>query len=215
MEGFIDREDGAKKLLPKLRKFQNAGDAVVVGLPRGGMVTASVIAGQLGLPLGFLIVKKIGAPGDPELAIGAVSEDGEILYDEELAKSADQKYKESESKIKYDEARERGRSYRGGGNVERFDGKIVILVDDGIATGTTMLCAVKSAKKRGAKKVTVAVPVASSEGENKIKKEAELIVFGTDPMLASVGEFYEKFPQIEDPQVLEIIKNAKNNSFNK
>ncbi len=216
MARFKDRIAGATELLPGLKRFESDPDTVVAGLPRGGVITASVIAQGLKLPLGFLIVKKIGAAGDPELAIGAVSEDGTVLYDEALSSRTDIKYKESESQLKLDEARARGKLYRGSSVIERFDGKAVILVDDGIATGTTMLTAVAAARKLGAAKVIVAVPVAGSDSADKIKSEVdEFICVDTDPMLASVGEFYDDFPQVEDSEVLKILQNAKNNFSNK
>lgn len=213
MARFKDRVDASEKLLPELRKYLGSPNTFVVGLPRGGMVTASMVARGLGLPLRFLVVKKIGAPGDPELAIGAISEDGEVVYDEEFV-TVDEEYKESESRIKLEEAQKRGRLYRGSSRLERFDGSVVILVDDGMATGSTMQVAVKAARARGAKVVIVAVPVASLEGAVKIKKVADgFICPEVDRYLESVGEYYEDFPQIEDDIVLALLNKNEKNGF--
>lgn len=215
MARFGDRIDGAEQLLPKLHRFKGTSDAIVVGLPRGGVITASHIAEKLGLPLSFLIVKKIGAPGDPELAIGAISEDGEVVYDKELIGLADEEYKNEESRRKLAEAKARGELYRGSNVLERFDRKTVILVDDGIATGTTILAAIKAAKKSGAEKVIIAVPVASTDSADKISKEAELIAIEISSVLTSIGEFYDYFPQVEDSEVIKILQDAKNSIRNK
>lgn len=202
-------------MLAKLHDYKYDPNAVVVGLPRGGMVTASVIAKGLDLPLGFLVVKKIGAPGNPELAIGAVSEEGEVVFDTEISTSIDFAYKNSEKKIKADEARERGHLYRGNNKVEHFKGKTVILTDDGMATGITMITAVKAAILREASKIVVAVPVASSESIEMVKGYADVFVFLVDDSLTAVGACYDDFPQVEDSEVLDILKNAKKNIINR
>jgi len=208
MAVFKDRVDAAEKLLPKLRKYTGSSDTLIVGLPRGGMITAAYLAEWLGLPLDFIIAKKIGAPGNSELAVGAVTEDGIKYLDKEIIDSigVDPCYVRLELRKKQLEAFEKSKLYRGGKKPPSYKDKNIILVDDGMATGSTMLAAVGAARARGAKAVIVAVPVASWEAALKIKKIADGFVCPeVDRYLESVGEFYEDFPQIEDDRVLALL----------
>ncbi len=218
MARFKDRIDGAKKLLPKLAKFADDKDAIVVGLPRGGVVTAAEVAKRLHLPLGFMIIKKIGAPRDPELAIGATDPEGISYFDQELINSlrVAKEYLDGQKYKKMGEAAVRRALYETSFKNPDFSDRTIILVDDGIATGTSMLAAVKSAKNLGAKKIIVAVPVTAEDSKKKFEGEAdEFIAAEVDPSMSSVGEFYDFFPQVEDSEVLEILKNAKNDFSNK
>jgi putative phosphoribosyl transferase len=210
---FKDREDAAEKILPKLKTFKGNQNTVVLGLPRGGIVTASHLSEYLDLPLGFVVVKKIGFPGNPELAIGAVSEDGETVWEPDI--EVDPEYKNAEEKVKFGEAKDRGKMYRGNGGLEDFTGKTIILADDGMATGLSMLSAVRTVKVRGATEIVVAVPVASVEAVKNIEKKARVVTVLTDPNLMSVGQYYDFFQQVGDQRVLEILKNAKNSFINK
>ncbi len=187
MARFKDRLAGAAELLPKLENFGNDSNVVILGLLRGGMVPAAFLARKLSLPLDFVIIKKIGAAGDPEFAVGAVSESDKEMNDE---------------------VKKRIEIYRRKYPPLDLKNKTAILVDDGVATGTTIVAAIKSAKKRGAREVIVAVPVASTESAKRIKKEGQLIAVEISPTLSSVGEFYDSFPQVEDSEVLQILKNS-------
>ena len=183
--------------MPRLGEYMGNSDAVVIGLPRGGMVTAALLAEKLKLSLDFIVVKKVGAPGNEEMAIGAVTENGEKYSDDRFIRA--QKA-----------ASERSSLYRRDYPVGDLKDKIAIIVDDGIATGTTMLAAVAAARRRGARKVVVAVPVASSEAAEKIRRGAdELICIETDSNMSAVGEYYGEFPQIEDDEVLTILRTAR------
>jgi len=199
---FEDRISAAGELLSRIKNYAGT-NAVVVGLPRGGMITAAFLAEKSKLPLDFIVVKKVGAPENEEYAIGAVTENGGKYSDERFTRV--QKEADGRSSL-----------YRSNYPAYDLKDKTVILADDGIATGTTMLAAIGTARKRGAKKIVVAVPVGSSEAIEKIKKSADgLICVEVDPDLSAVGEYYDSFPQVDDEQVLAILKNAKNNSFNK
>lgn len=211
---FIDRAAAAEELARRLEKYKNDLSAIIVGLPRGGMVVASRLADELGLPLDFLIVKKIGAPDNPELALGAVTESGEKYLDRDLIASVgvDSEYIEIELQRKFDEALERSRLYRDEKALPSFKGKTVILVDDGVATGATMLAAIESARGRGAKSVIVAIPVISEDAFEKMNGGVDRMIYlEKDSHLASVGEYYGNFPQIEDNEVTKLLKNAKDN----
>lgn len=217
MSRFKDRISAARELLPKLSQFDGDLNTVVFGLPRGGVITAAEIAKGLHLPLGFLVAKKIGAPQDPELALGAVTDNGGFYIDKELKASLNvsDKYLEDEIEKKREEARTRSEEYLENFENPGIKGKTVILVDDGIATGATMVAAVRSIEKRGARRVVVAVPAGPCDNFDVIRKEAdEVICLEADLELSAVGEYYDEFPQVEDSQVIEILKNAKNNINN-
>lgn len=222
MPRFKDRISAAHELLPKLIRFDGDINTVVYGLPRGGIITAAEIAKGLHLPLGFLVAKKIGAPGDPELAIGAVTDNGGFFIDKEMKASLNitDKYLEDEIERKREEARARAEEYLKHFENPKIHGKTVILVDDGIATGATMVAAVRSAIKRGARKVVVAVPAGPCDNFDVIGKEAdEVVCLTADLGLSAVGEYYDEFPQVEDGEVVEILKrnankNAKSNFNN-
>jgi putative phosphoribosyl transferase len=211
MARFMDRAEAGRELSTRLEKFVGDPKTVVAGLPRGGVVVAAHVVENLHLPVDFIVAKKLGAPGDPELAIGAVTEDGESYIDSEIVRSegVEKEYIKEELREKMGEAKRRTELYRGGKVAPSFAGKTAILVDDGMATGATMLAAVASAKKRGAGKVIVAVPVASSEAFEKIKGRVdEVVCLEKDRYLTSVGEYYDNFPQVEDSEVMEMLKSS-------
>ncbi len=217
MPRFKDRISAAHELLPKLIRFDGDINTVVYGLPRGGIVTAAEIAKGLHLPLGFLVAKKIGAPGNAELALGAVTDNGGYFIDKEMKAGLNitDKYLENEVERKREEARTRAEEYLKHFENPEIHGKTVILVDDGIATGATMIAAVRSAIRRGARKVVVAVPAGACDNFDVIGKEAdEIVCLTADLELSAVGEYYDEFPQVEDSEVIEILKNAKDNLNN-
>ncbi|MFA6364868.1 MAG: phosphoribosyltransferase family protein [Candidatus Paceibacterota bacterium] len=208
---YIDREDAATKLIPFLEKYYGDHTTVVLGLPRGGVVLASTIAKVLALPLDTVIVKKINAPANEEFAIGAVTEDNEEFFDwtatEDICGS--EKYIRDSTEQKYKEARALALQYRGIRSVENLSNKVAILVDDGISTGSTMRAAIRSTKKRGAKKVVVAVPVAPTEALLHIRNEVDEVVCPhTLGFFLSEENFYEYFPRVEDKEVSILLARA-------
>lgn len=209
---FKDRADAGRKLIPKLLKYKNNPDAIIIGLPRGGVITAFEIAQELRLPLDIVVPRKIGAPNNPELAVGALTEDGIPLFNDYLMERLglvkdDVKEIIAEEK---QEAQRRLALYRGNRTPLNLDNKIAILVDDGIATGATMGAAIASARARGAKKVIVAVPVSSSDVIKKIKKEVdEFICLYVPEILWGIGAFYDNFAQTKDEEVIERMEQAK------
>lgn len=216
MARFKDRVSGASELLQKLDEYRESLNTVVLGLPRGGLVTAAEIAKGLFLPLGYVVVKKMGAPGDPELAIGATDSKGISYFDQELIKSLgiSKEYLDSEKDRKIIEAKERFGLYKSNFKNPDFIGKGVILVDDGIATGTSMLAAIKSVENSGAAKVVVAVPVVAEDSREKLQKLVdEFVAVEVSSDMMSVGEFYDYFPQVEDSEVLEILSMASARSM--
>ena len=197
----------AKKILSSLSNidFKNA---VVLGIPRGGVVTAKAVSQKLQIPLSVVVTKKIGAPGQEELAIGAIAEDGSIVLDHDLIrrltvdkKSLDVQIESSRLKVK---------SYRSKFKVKRLrlKGKIVILVDDGVATGATIEAAILCLKRKKPQKLIVATPVSSRDSYESIQNLVdEIVVLETPGDFYAVGQFYRDFPQVTDEEVIKILTN--------
>jgi putative phosphoribosyl transferase len=192
-----------------LEKCKDAKDTIILALPRGGVVVGYEIAKKLNLPLDIVVPRKIGAPGNPEFAIGAVTETGEAILNEEVSGISDE-YLKSEAKKEKGEAERRLKLYRGSRPPLDLENKTAVIVDDGLATGLTMRAAIKTAKKLGAKKIIVAVPIAPPETAELIKKESGEIIYLETPLLfGAVGAFYKKFGQTTDEEVIELLKKSK------
>lgn len=205
---FKNRKDAGNQLAEKLNKFKNDKDAVIFGLPRGGVVVACEIAEKLDLPLDIIVPRKISAPMDPEFAIGAITETGENILNEEIIGmyGISKSYIEKKSKEERGEAVRRLNVYRGGKKPIDVVGKTAILVDDGIATGFTMLAAIKTAKEKGAKKIVVAVPVIAKDSLENINKEVDKVIYISTPEpFGAIGMFYKNFKQTSDEEVVELM----------
>lgn len=207
---FRDRVDAGKKIAEKLGEYAGTY-AVVLGLPRGGVVVAREVAERLMLPLDIIAVRKVGHPNNSEYAIGAVDAEGSTIMDETETTTIDREWLASEIAREREEAIRRTRVYRGERGPLLLSGKIVILVDDGIATGLTMRLAVRVAKMQRAKKIIVAVPVAPADSLRILKREGidELIVLEPPAdFRGAVGEHYEHFDQVEDSEVVRLLRSA-------
>lgn len=193
---FRNRRDAGTHLVGKLSSYRGT-QSIVIGLPRGGVVVAAEIAKNLHLPLDVLVVKKIGSPHNLELAIGAVAPDGV---------SVGEKNKELSRQV------ERVmRFYRKGRKPLLVRGKTVIVVDDGIATGTTMKAAVLWLRKKRVRKIVLAVPVAPYELPGKLAADVdELVVLETPDDFSAVGQFYDNFEQVTDEDVVELLQRTDN-----
>ncbi len=201
---FKDRSEAGQKLSKKLRKFKNP---YVLAIPRGGVVIGAEITKKLRCPLDIIVARKLGAPGNPELAIGAVTADGELFLDEQLIERIGVRHEyileEQERQMK--EAERREKVYRVGRKAN-LKGKTAILVDDGLATGATMGAATRSVKRYEAAKVVVAVPVAPKETVERFKGLVdEVVVLSIPESFWAIGEFYSSFPQVSDEEVVEIL----------
>ena len=203
---FKNREHAAEILGDALQKELLLQDATVVAIPRGGVVVGKRIAEMLSLPFHLLLTKKIGAPGNPELAVGAMTEGGSVYLEkkliEELGVSPEYLEKEKERLLR--KLQERRKAYR----LPLFDplGKICILVDDGAATGSTIFAALAELKERGAKKSIVALPVAPLETVEKLRKVAdEVYVLTTPSHFQAVGQFFEQWDEVTDKEVVQLI----------
>lgn len=195
-----------------LKYYNNKPKTEVMGLVRGGLVTAKEVADYLNLPLKPILVAKIGHPSDPEFALGAVVVGGRALYDHKYLNEIDVEWLEEAERSARRLLEHRLVQYHLSDQTAVLNGKTVILVDDGMATGLTMQAAILSCRDRGAGKVIVAVPVASKEAYEKIKGSADEIILldSPDEFLGSVGAHYMQFDQVDDKQAIQLIGGVSN-----
>jgi putative phosphoribosyl transferase len=211
MNLFANRPAAGRELSDLLHHYHGRNDLLVLGLPRGGVPVAFEVAQSLQAPLDVMIVRKLGAPGQPELAIGAVASGGvTIINDDILAWFRDSKAIQRVEAEEHVELERRERAYRGDRPPLDARDHVVILVDDGAATGATMRAAVRAARKIGASKVVVALPVASPEAYQKLRREAdEVVCIGTPAMFYAVGQWYDSFDQTTDAEVTDLLARGK------
>ena len=208
---FKNREHAGKMLLEKITSIQlDIHNTVVIALPRGGVPVALPVAQGLHLPLDIVLVKKIGVPSAPELAIGAVSEDGEVFYNKDLMQYFN--YSESDmmpyKKVALDKLEVLGAELRGARTREKLENKDVIIVDDGIATGATIEVVLQLMQKKKVKKIIIATPVISPDVIQKLQNHVDKIISVIAPQfLSSIGEWYEDFDQVETKNVVKILNN--------
>lgn len=208
---FKNRTEAGRKLAKLLGKYKGHEEAVVLALPRGGVVTAKVIAKELMLPLGLIIVRKIGAPSNPEYAIAVVSESGEIIKNGNEVEDVDKTWFKEETEKELNEAKRRREKYWGNKEPIEIKNKIAIIIDDGIATGLTMLSAIKEVQLQKPKKIVVAVPVSPKDVSSAIKKEVDefATVLDEEYYRGAVGDYYDDFPQVEDEEVIKILNDPE------
>jgi putative phosphoribosyl transferase len=208
---FADRASAGSALAAALTAYSNRDDVLVLGLPRGGVPVAAEIAAALRAPLDVMIVRKLGAPGQPELAIGAIAAGGVIVVNENiLAAAASAAEVQAEILRQRAELHRRETLYRNGRLPLTLTGRTVILVDDGAATGATMLAAIRAVRKQGARRVVIALPVASTDALGALRAEAdEITCLSTPPIFRSVGEWYEQFDQTPDAEVSALLASAR------
>ncbi len=187
------------------------GDVVVLAIPRGGVPVAKEVASTLGAPLDLVITRKIGAPGNPEFAIGAVTQDGEPLLNDETVRElrVSDAYLRRETEHQFNEIKERMKKYRGDRPFPKIEGKTVVIVDDGIATGSTTRAAIRSVMKMKPSKVVLATPVAPEETLRELSTLVDQVVcLDTPQIFYAIGEFYENFEQVEDDEVKRILESV-------
>jgi len=205
---FADRVDAGRRLAKALQDYKGK-NAIVLAIPRGGVVVGFEVANALNIPLDVIIPRKIGAPGNPELAIGSVMEDGTIIMNEELIGflQVSEDYIKEESESQRIEIERRLKFYRGAAPYPDLKNRVIIMVDDGIATGSTMKAALASVRKRGAKAVVIAVPVGPPSTVEELEKEADQFICLQSPeSFMAIGQFYENFTQTSDEEVVKLLK---------
>lgn len=206
---FQDRRDAGIRLAQALAAYHGQ-DVIVLALPRGGVVLGAEIARRLNAPLDLVITKKIGHPRDPEYAIGALAEDGDPICDPAEIDRIDPIWYAQEVERIRREIRRRRMTYLGDATPRDLTDKVVILVDDGIATGLTMLAAIAQVRQRNLRKLIVAIPVTPPDIAKKLETLAdELVSLNIDAgYRGSVSAYYIHFPQVEDQEVLECLLAA-------
>lgn len=209
---FFDRQEAGRKLAKELKKYQDK-KTIILAIPRGGVLVAAEVAKILNLPLDLIIVRKLPMPDNPEAGIGAISETGEIVWQPEA-----QVYAEDEVQRILDEQKEeikRRIEVLRRKKLPDLKGQTVILIDDGIAMGSTMEVAVKTVRKKGAKKIVVAVPVGGKESLREIKNLADdLICLETPTPFYAVAQVYKNWYDVSDAEVIEVLKNHEQKNFN-
>lgn len=208
---YEDREDAGRKLGEALSFLNDENDVLVLGIPRGGVVVASEVARAIGAPLDVIITRKVGAPGNPELAVGAVTQEGAFVPEPDLVSRlhVPEGYLKSEVVRQGQDIDSRMKRYRGGRPNPRLEGKTIVIVDDGVATGSTVRAAIESAKLRKPKSVILAVPVGAREPMEALAKVADRIVCLSMPdFFFAIGEFYEDFDQVDDQTVEKLIERG-------
>jgi predicted phosphoribosyltransferase len=213
MEGkFQNRAEAGRQLAEKLIAYRRHANAIVLGLPRGGVPVAYEVAARLELPLDVFVVRKLGVPGYEELAMGAIASGNVLVLNDDVMRALP----DAEAILEAVRAREkfelqrRETRYRQGRPIPDLKDRVVILVDDGLATGATMRAATAALRKQGVGRIVVAVPVGAPETCREIESVAdETICVATPPFFQGVGQFYEDFSQTSDEEVRELLAKGR------
>jgi len=206
-----DRKDAGEQLAARLTHYRDQ-HPVVLALPRGGVTVGFEIARMLGVPLEVLIVRKIGAPDNPEYGLGALVEDGTRVIDERRVRDAGYTSKDLEPTISRElaEIRRRARAYRGTRPIPDVRDRVVILVDDGVATGGTLRAAIRSVRAHHPRRIVVALGVAPRDTFRRLAEEAdEVIALAVPELFFAVGEWYQRFPQVSDEEVQQLLEHDR------
>ena len=208
---FSDRVEAGKMLAAALMDYAE-GAAIVLAIPRGGVVLGYELANKLRLRLDIIVPRKLRAPHNPELAIGAITEDGIIMLDHRLVEylAVSESYIEEESRRQRLEITRRLQRYRGDVPYPNLEGRAIILVDDGIATGATIRAALASIRKKEPKSIVLSVPVAPPSIIKDLERDADYIVCLSMPEpFYAIGRFYRDFPQTNDEEVIRLLQRNR------
>lgn len=205
---YPDRQTAGRWLAQRLADYAGREDTIVLALPRGGVPVAKEVAQALNAPLDVLVVRKLGLPWQPELAAGAIAPGGVVVMNPELQNSVDHLDKTLAPVIQRERAEldRREKLYREDRPPLEVGGRIVILVDDGIATGSTMEAAVLALRAMGVRSIVIAVPVAPRDTLKRLEQLGDRVICLQQPLnFIAVGQWYEEFPQISDAQVIALL----------
>lgn len=208
---FSNRRDAGQQLAAKLTAYKDKPDVIVLGIPRGGVVVAAQVARALNVPLDIFITRKIGAPFNHELALGAVASDGTVVLDEPLIHElrVPRRLIERETEIQKREIRRRLELFRKDRPALALENKTVIVVDDGIATGSTIIAALRALRHSRPARLVLAVPVAPVQAVPQLRAECdELVLLDTPEPFMAVGFFYEDFEQVTDEEAVNLLHAA-------
>jgi putative phosphoribosyl transferase len=208
---FRDRTEAGRRLAERLHEYAGRDDVLVLGLPRGGVPVGYEVAEALGLPLDVFVVRKLGVPGREELAMGAIATGGVIVLDEGVIRSLRIGTRELEQVVSRErrEVERREAAYRNGRGLPELSGKTVVLVDDGLATGSTMRAAARAAHRHEPQRVVVAAPVAAPETCRDLRADADDVVCVLTPSpLLAIGLWYDDFAQTTDDEVRDLLDRS-------
>jgi len=208
---YKDRHEAGKALARHLEELRGDPNLIVLGIPRGGVVVAFEVARALEAPLDIYITRKIGVPHNPELAIGAVASDGTVFVEHDIAArmGASPEYIEAETQAQQDEIQRRLNLYRRGRPGPELADRTIVLVDDGVATGATVMVALRSLRRHNPRKLVLAVPVAPPDTIAKLRREADQVICPMTPRLFwAVSGFYQIFGQTQDDEVVRLLELA-------
>lgn len=211
MVRFVNRADAGRRLAPLLSAYANDPNVVLLALPRGGVPVAYELARALRAPLDVYVVRKLGVPGHEELAMGAVASDGSYVIDEETIALAHVSPADLERTLarELEEVRRRERAYRDDRPAPALDGKTIIVVDDGLATGASMYSALRALRERHPAQIVVAVPVGSEDSLRQIRLVADRVVCPvSERVFGAVGRYYDDFGDVSDGEVRDVLARA-------
>jgi predicted phosphoribosyltransferase len=210
LKGYRDRRQAGEALAELLLPYRGK-ETLVLAVPRGGVPVALPVVAALGCVLDLIIPRKIGAPSQPELAIGAVCEDGEVLLNRRLVQSlgVSEEYISSAAAAEVAEIRRRLESYRGSRPAAALHSRTVIVIDDGVATGFTLQAALKSVARQNPRELVLAVPVGPPDSLALLARDADAVICPLQPEpFWSVGQFYRSFEQLDDEEVRSMLQQA-------
>jgi predicted phosphoribosyltransferase len=208
---FRDRAEGGRVLAAQLGEYSDRADVVVLALPRGGVPVGFEVARALAAPLDVFVVRKLGVPGHEELAMGALASGGVLVFNEDVVRELriDDAVIDDAITQEQNELERRERLYRGDRPALDVQGKIALLVDDGLATGSTMRAAARALRRQNPARAVVAVPIASPDTCDELRDEADEVVCALTPLpFRAVGLWYENFAQTSDDEVRALLARA-------
>lgn len=208
---FRNRAEAGKLLATKLAGYANRQDVLLLGLPRGGIPVAYEVARALAVPLDVLVVRKLGVPGEEELAMGAIAPGGTRVLNEDVVRLRDIPWTVIEAVTHKEQAEleRRIRTFRGNQPPLAIEGRVVILIDDGIASGATMRAAISAVRRQRPARLIVAAPVAAAQTCAEIRREVDEVICVLEPDdLWGVGAWYDRFPQLDDEEVQALLARA-------
>jgi putative phosphoribosyl transferase len=206
---FLDRVDAGRKLANLLRAYAHKTDVIVLGIPRGGIPVAYQVAAELGAPLDVFVVRKLGVPWQPELALGAIAGGSVQVIDAEIVESVGISRAEIDriAAAENQELQRRERVYRGTRPPLHLAGKTVILVDDGIATGASTRAAITALREFSPGRIVLAAPVAPASTCKRLRRDVDdLVCLHAPESFYAIGEFYDDFTQVSDAEVTELLR---------
>jgi len=208
---FQDRADAGRKLALKLEAYANRKDVIVLGIPRGGVLVACEVAKALRAPLDIFVSRKLGVPGQEELAFGAVASGGVRILDHEIIEEAliSEQQVEAATRRARQELERRESLYRGARPPVKIENRTVLLVDDGIATGASIFAAIDALRQLKPARLVVAAPVCPLSTSNRLKRAVDEIIFVETPKhFYAIGQFYEDFSEVTDEEVTESLRSG-------